>query len=79
MKDCSAAVAAALLLRKLLWCSLCAVSTDSKTEEVTYMVLIGGSLHCRAAAALPEALLPSAGVTDCLAWNLSCIEMHTLQ
>jgi len=31
------------------------------------MVLIGGGLHCTAAAALPEALLPSAGVTDCLA------------
>ncbi len=37
------------------------------------MVLIGGGLHCTAAAALPEALLPSAGVTDCLACNLSCI------
>ncbi len=36
-----------------------------KAEGVTYMVLIGGGLHCRAAAALPEALLPSAGVTDC--------------
>ncbi len=50
-----------------------------KAEGVTYMVRIGGGLHCTAAAALPEALLPSAGVTDCLACNLSCIYTSALQ
>ncbi len=43
------------------------------------MVLIGGGLHCRVAASLPEALLPSAGVTDCLACNPSYMYTHALQ
>ena len=43
------------------------------------MVLIGGGWHCRAAVAPPEALLLSAGVTDCLACNPSCMYTHALQ
>ena len=50
-----------------------------KAEGVTYMVLIGGALHCTAAAALPEALLPCAGAPNCLACNLSCIYTPALQ
>ncbi len=42
------------------------------------MVLIGGGLHCRVAASPPEASLPSAGVTDCLACNLSCMYTYAL-